>query len=203
MDGSATFPDVTLAILAGGQGSRLGGVVKGLLRVEGRTVLERLVGLGACFGDVLLVANAPAPYARFGLRTVADAVVGKGAPGGVHAALGAARTPWVFAVACDMPFITEAVARVVLEARAQDVDAVCFEREGRWEPLLAVYRAELTARWGDALMEDPSLRQVLSRLRTRTLPEAVLRAVDPHARALANVNTPEDLERYGVALPVD
>ncbi|RKH15484.1 molybdenum cofactor guanylyltransferase [Corallococcus praedator] len=201
MDGSATFPDVTLAILAGGQGTRLGGVVKGLLTVEGRPVLERLVGLGASFGDVLLVANAPAPYARFGLRTVADAVAGKGAPGGVHAALGAARTPWVFAVACDMPFITQAVARVVLEARAEDVDAVCFEREGRWEPLLAAYRAELVARWGDALAEDPSLRQVLSRFRTRTLPEAALRAVDPRARALANVNTPEDLARYGVVLP--
>ncbi|RYZ41421.1 MAG: molybdenum cofactor guanylyltransferase [Myxococcaceae bacterium] len=203
MDGSATFPDVTLAILAGGQGTRLGGMAKGLLTVEGRTVLERLMALGASFGDVMLVANAPAPYARFGLRTVPDAVVGKGAPGGVHAALGAARTPWVFAVACDMPFVTRSVARVVLEARADDVDAVCFEREGRWEPLLAVYRAELAARWGEALTEDPSLRRLLSRWRTRVLPEAALRAVDPRALALANVNTPEDLERYGIALPED
>ncbi|MCY1030008.1 molybdenum cofactor guanylyltransferase [Corallococcus sp. BB11-1] len=201
MDGSATFPDVTLAILAGGQGTRLGGVAKGLLTVDGRTVLERLLGLGSSFGDVLLVTNAPAPYARFGPRIVADAVEGRGAPGGVHAALGAARTPWVFAVACDMPFVTGAAARVVLEARARDVDAVCFEREGRWEPLLAVYRAALVARWGEALAENPSLRQVLSRFRTRTLPESALRAVDSHARALVNVNTPEDLVRFGVTLP--
>lgn len=201
MDGSATFPDVTLAILAGGQGARLGGAAKGLLTVEGRTTLERLLALGSHFGDVVLVANAPQPYARFGARTVADAVKGKGAPGGVHAALGAARTPWVFAVACDMPFVTEAAARVVLDARAEDVDAVCFEREGRWEPLLAAYRAGLVARWGEALAEDPSMRRVLLRFRTRTLPEAALRAVDPELRALANVNTPEDLVRYGVTLP--
>ena len=197
----ATFPDVTLGLLAGGQGARLGGVAKGLLTVDGRTVLERLLELAPRFGDVLLVANAPQPYARFGVRTVADVVPGKGAPGGVHAALGAARTPWVFTVACDMPFVTEAAARVVLDARAEDVDAVCFEREGRWEPLLAAYRAELVTRWGGALAEDPSMRQVLSRFRTRTLPEAALRAVDPRLRALVNVNTPEDLARYGVGLP--
>ncbi len=201
MDGAATFPDVTLAILAGGQGTRLGGVAKGLLRVGGLTTLERLRAFGSHFADSLLVANAPEPYARFGLRTVADVVKGKGAPGGVHAALGAARTEWVFAVACDMPFVTEAAARVVLDARGADVDAVCIEHDGRWEPLFAAYRTERVTRWGEALAEDPSLRRVLLGLRTRLLPVDALRAVDPELRALANVNTPEDLVRYGVALP--
>ncbi|WP_375755563.1 molybdenum cofactor guanylyltransferase [Corallococcus exercitus] len=201
MDATTTFPDVTLAILAGGQGTRLGGVAKGLLSVEGLTTLERLRAFGSHFGDVLLVANVPEPYERFGLRTVKDTVHGKGAPGGVHAALGAARTPWVFVVACDMPFVTEAAARVVLDARADDVDAVCFERDGRWEPLFAAYRADLVTRWGEALAEDPSMRRVLMRFRTRTLPVDALRAVDPELRALANVNTPEDLARYGVTLP--
>ncbi|GMU02650.1 hypothetical protein KH5H1_67700 [Corallococcus caeni] len=201
MDGSATFPDVTLAILAGGQGTRLGGVAKGLLSVGGLTTLERLRAFGSHFEDVVLVANVPEPYERFGLRTVADAVKGKGAPGGVHAALGAAHTAWVFVVACDMPFVTESAARVVLDARAIDVDAVCFERDGRWEPLFAAYRTELVTRWGEALTEDPSMRRVLMRLRTRTLLVDALRAVDPELRALANVNTPEDLARYGVTLP--
>ena len=35
----AHHPDVTLAILAGGQGRRLGGVVKGLLQYEGRPLI--------------------------------------------------------------------------------------------------------------------------------------------------------------------
>ena len=200
MDGSATFPDVTLAILAGGQGTRLGGVPKGLLSVEGLTTLERLQAFGSHFEDTLLVANVSEPYERFGIRTVGDAVKGKGAPGGVHAALGAARTPWVFAVACDMPFVTEAAARVVA-ARSGDVDAVCIERDGRWEPLFAAYRTELMSRWGEALVEDPSLRALLMRFRTRTLSADALRAVDPELRALANVNTLEDLVRYGVTLP--
>ncbi len=201
MEAGAEYPEVTLAIIAGGQGRRLSGVAKGLLAVEGRTVLERLLELAPRFGDVLLVANEPEPYARFGLRTVADEVPGKGAPGGVHAALAAARTPWVVAVACDMPFVSGGAVGVLLGAREDGVDAVCFEVAGRLGPLLAVYRSSLAEAWGAALGEDPSLRQLLSRFRASLLPEAALRAVDPGLRSLVNVNTPEDLARHGVTLP--
>ncbi|MBZ4413332.1 molybdenum cofactor guanylyltransferase [Myxococcus sp. XM-1-1-1] len=195
------FPDVTLAIIAGGQGRRLSGVPKGLLEVEGRTVLSRQLALSPHFGDVLLVANAPAPYAAYALRTVADPIPDKGAPGGVHAALTASRTRWVVTVACDMPFVSLEALRVLLAARGEDVDAVCFEAEGRMEPLLAVYRAELAPHWRPLLLEDPSLRRLLSRFRSRVLPESALRAVDPTLRSLVNVNTPEDLARHGVSLP--
>lgn len=195
------YPDVTLAIIAGGQGRRLSGVPKGLLEVEGRTVLARMLALAPLFGEVLLVANSPEPYARYELRTVADVVPDKGAPGGVHAALSSSRTPWVVAVACDMPFISTDVLRVLLDARGDDVDAVCFESGGRVEPLLAVYRAALARVWRATLSEDPSLRQLLSRFRARLLPESALRAVDPSLRSLVNVNTPQDLTRYAVTLP--
>ena len=194
--------DVTLAVVAGGQGRRLSGVPKGLLTFQGRTVLERLLDLAPLFADVLLVANTPEPYARFGLRTVADVVPDRGAPGGVHAAMTAARTGWVLAVACDMPFVSPAAVRVLLEARSPELDAVCFTVAGRVEPLLAVYRTALSARWGDALRHhNPSLRSLLAACRARLLPEEALRAVDPQLRSLVNVNTPEDLERHGLALP--
>jgi molybdopterin-guanine dinucleotide biosynthesis protein A len=196
------FPDVTLAVVAGGQGRRLSGVPKGLLRVGESTVLERLLALAPLFSEVLLVANVPEPYARFGLRTVADVVPGKGAPGGVHAALVGARTEWVFAVACDMPFIQPEAIRVLMDARGPEVDAVGFTVSGRVEPLLAVYRASLAGPWGEALKQaDPSLRELLSRCRARLLPEEALRAVDAQLRSLVNVNTPEELRRHGLALP--
>jgi molybdopterin-guanine dinucleotide biosynthesis protein A len=196
--------DVTLAVVAGGKGARLGGVAKGLLEVEGRTALERLAGLapGLGLGEVLLVANDAAPYARFGLRTVADVVAGKGAPGGVHAAMVGARTEWVLAVACDMPFVEPKAVRVLLGTRGPEVDAVCFTVAGRPEPLLAVYRAALADAWGEVLQrEDPSLRALLSRCRARFLPEEALRRVDAEARSVCSVNTPEDLARFGVTSP--
>jgi molybdopterin-guanine dinucleotide biosynthesis protein A len=196
------FPDVTLAIIAGGKGERLGGVAKGLLEVEGRPVLARLLERGRLCGDVLLVANVPEPYARFGVRTVEDVVRGRGAPGGVHAALVGARTQWVLAVACDMPFVAEAAVRVLLGERGPEVDAVCFTVEGRVEPLLALYRRTLAEPWGEALRaEEPSLRNLLSRCRARFLPEEALRAVDAQLRSVVSVNTPEDLARHGARRP--
>ncbi|MET0404366.1 MAG: molybdenum cofactor guanylyltransferase [Cystobacter sp.] len=201
MDEGVKHPEVTLAIIAGGRGLRLGGVAKGLLEVEGRPVLERVLGLGPLCGDVLLVANVPEPYARWGLRTVSDVVRERGAPGGVHAALVGARTEWVLAVACDMPFVTPEVARVLLDARG-DAEAVAFTVDGRVEPLLALYRRTLARAWGEALAAgQPSLRALLAGCRARLLPEEALRAVDPDARAVVSVNTPEDLARRGASLP--
>ena len=200
--GEPEAPDVTLAVIAGGRGERLGGVAKGLLRVEGQPVLARVLALGPLVGDVLLVANEPAPYEGFGVRTVGDVHMGRGAPGGVHAALVGARTEWVLAVACDMPFVTREAVRVLLGARAPGVEAVCFQVAGRVEPLLALYRARLAGPWGRALEAgSPSLRALVAGCHARLLPEHTLRAVDPELRAVVSVNTPEDLTRHGAALP--
>ena len=204
-DGERSGPrarDVTLAILAGGRGERLGGVAKGLLTVEGEPVLARVLRLAGLVGDVLLVANTPEPYARFGVRTVGDVVPGRGAPGGVHAALVGARTEWVLAVACDMPFVTPGAVRVLLEARSPECEAVCFQVAGRVEPLLALYRTRLAGPWTRALEAgSPSLRGLLADCRGHLLPESALRAVDPSLRAVVSVNTPEDLTRHGASLP--
>ena len=106
MDAEAALLDVTLAILAGGQGRRLGGVPKGLLLRDGRPLLAHLLTLAPRFADSVLVTSYPEPYQHFGVRTVADVVAQRGAPGGVHAALATARTPWVQVVAADMPFVS-------------------------------------------------------------------------------------------------
>lgn len=193
----------TLAIIAGGRARRLGGVAKGLLTLDGRTVLARLLDLRPRFAEVLLIANDPAPYAATGLRTVPDVVPDRGAPGGVHAALVHARTPWILAVAADMPFVSPAAVEVLLAARTTDLDALCFDRDGQLEPLLGAYRTSVAERWGRALAEAPSFTRLFERLSPRTLalPIDQLRTVDPSLRSLVNVNTPEEARREGLRLP--
>lgn len=194
--------EATLAIIAGGHATRLGGVPKGLLELEGRTLLQRQLDLSPLFQDVLLVTGDPAPYAASGLATVPDAIPGRGAPGGVHAALLRARTPWVFALACDMPFVTREVVEGLLAARDGEVDAVCFEVAGRLEPLMAVYRTSLAATWGELLRDhSPSLRSLLAQCRARVLPEKRLRALDPSVRSVVSVNSRAELEAVGVRWP--
>src|SRR5215813_11755975 len=85
--GGLDVPDATFAIIAGGRARRLGGLPKGLLEFHGKPIIERLVELGRPFAETLLVTDDPQPYSAFGLRSVADLVPGRGAPGGVHSAL--------------------------------------------------------------------------------------------------------------------
>ena len=196
-------PDVTLALIAGGQGARLGGVAKGLLRLQGQPLLTHLLRLRPLFGEVLLVSNDPASYAAWALPTVADLLPGRGAPGGIHTALVHARTAWVLAVGCDMPFVTPAALGPLLAARAPGVQAVAYQVGGRLEPLLTLYRPELAQDWAARLggARAPSLQQLLAGARLALLEEAVLRAVDPRLASVRSVNTPEDLEALGVERP--
>ena len=198
-------PDITLALIAGGRGSRLGGVAKGLLRWQGQPLLAHLLALRPLFADVLLVCADPAPYAPWRLPRVADVVPGRGAPGGVHAALVHARTPWVLALGCDMPFVTrEALAPLLAAHTAHpDAEAVAYRVGGRLEPLLALYRRELGVSWEPRLCAErgPSFAQLLGSARLLALDEAALRAVDPELASVRSVNTPEDLEALGVRFP--
>jgi molybdenum cofactor guanylyltransferase len=192
---------VTLAILAGGRARRLGGVPKGLLLRAGRPLLADLLALAPRFADAFLVTSTPRPYAALGVRTVADVIADRGAPGGVHAALVRARTPWVLVLAADMPFVTVPVIELLLAQRAPAVDAVGFEVRGRLEPLLACYRTALATEWGAALDDGPSFQRLWQRVRARVLPEEALAQVDVGCRSVLSVNTPEDADAYGVSLP--
>ena len=187
---------VTLAIVAGGGATRLGGQCKPLLRVRGRTVLERLQALRTLADEVLLVsADARLPGA--GMRRVEDRVAGRGAPGGVQAALAEAHTPWVLAVGGDMPFLDGRAVAPLLEARAEEVDAVAYTVSGRLEPLAALYRSALAPRWASALSGGGrSFRALWDELRGVTLPESVLRETTGDTRAVLSLNLPEDVATW-------
>ena len=180
---SSVEDGLTLAILAGGKGFRLGGAAKGLLLYEGVPLIARALVLGELAQESIIVSSDPA-YDRFGLRRVEDVESGRGAPGGVVTALLACRTPWALVVACDMPFVTLDAVRMLLAAGKEDV--ICFTRDGENEPLLAIYRASLGARWRPQLASNPSLRGLLATVGVRALAPQ-----DPHT--LDSINTAEQL----------
>ncbi|BDG02198.1 molybdenum cofactor guanylyltransferase [Anaeromyxobacter oryzae] len=200
--GPALIPGCTGVLVAGGRATRMGGVPKGLLVLDGEPIAARALRLfRRLFDDVLVVANDPAPYAALGARIVPDVVPGKGAPGGVHAALSAASTDWVFAAACDLPFLDERPIRWLAERRG-GAAAVLVRFGGRLEPLHACWsRACLPVLDGLLRAGDPSLRAVAAAVGARVIEEAEWRTVDPAGRAFENVNTPEDAARLGLHQP--
>jgi molybdopterin-guanine dinucleotide biosynthesis protein A len=196
------IPDCTGVLLGGGRARRLGGTPKGLLRLGGVAIATRSLGLfRELFGDALVVANDPAPWSGLGARVVPDVLPGKGAPGGLHAALSAARTPWVFVAGCDMPFLAEKPIRHLAGLRA-GAAAVVVQGERGLEGLHAFWSRAALPIVDRMLREgDPSIRAIAEAVGARVVTAEAWRAVDPAGRSFANANTPDDLARLGLERP--
>jgi molybdopterin-guanine dinucleotide biosynthesis protein A len=195
--------DCTGVLVAGGRGTRLGGVAKGLLSAGGETIAARTVALfRRVFTDLFVVANDPAPWVDLGVRVEPDRIAGKGAPGGLYTALAASSTDWVFTAGCDMPFLEEAPIRFLAAQRAPGTVAVVPAWSGTPQPLHALWaRAVLPEVESLVRSGDPSLMRIVRAVGARLVDEAAWAAVDPGGRALENANTAEDLGRLGLTLP--
>ncbi len=108
----------------------------------GDTYLLRYVAarLAPAFSDVMVSfaepeqLEQPVPY-----RVVFDRKPSAGPLAGLEAGLAAAREEVMFAVACDMPYVTLEVARAAVAA-ARSCDAAIPRIDGRPEPVCAAYR---------------------------------------------------------------
>ena len=114
--------DITGAVLAGGQGRRMGGVDKGLMPYRGTTLAGHAIErLSPQVGALIVSANRNlGAYAAHGHPVVSDAQ-GMGPLGplaGLLAALGASATPWLVTVPCDCPgFPSDLVDRLAEAAQ--------------------------------------------------------------------------------------
>jgi molybdopterin-guanine dinucleotide biosynthesis protein A len=186
---------ITGALIAGGQGLRLGGTSKPELRIDGERLLDRsLRFLRELCTEVLLADGDRALTTSGPIQRVADPISDRGAPGAVLGALQVAAHPWVFALGGDMPWPSVPSALALWNGRAPDSRAVLYMRAGRPEPLFAFYSRNLASEFQSALTSAPrSFVQLL-----RAVPCTYLDAPD-NARFLENANTPEDLARLGLS----
>lgn len=184
------FP-VTLAILAGGQSSRMNYRNKAFLSYQEKTFVERLIEAGSDFEEVIIVANTKEAYENFNLQVVSDVYPEKGPLSGIHAALRVAKTSTVLCVACDMPL----TSREVLNGLAQisgDYDVLVPEYDGRLQPLCAIYSKKIKNKVEEQLKKDDFKLQYFIRQLNyqviRELPYRPFKSTD-----FLNINTPTDL----------
>jgi molybdopterin-guanine dinucleotide biosynthesis protein A len=187
---------VTPIVLAGGAGTRLGGVNKALLEIGGRRVVDRLLdALRPLGAEVVLVNNDGSLAGIPGTRVVPDAEPGAGALMGLYSGLRTISTPLATATACDMPFVLTALLRGLL-ALAEGYDAVVPVVGEQPEPLHAVYRTTCLPAIEVALAERRKrMIAFFDAVRVRYVAEDALRGWDPTLRSFLNINRPDDLER--------
>lgn len=138
---------ITGVILAGGLGTRMGGVDKGLQLYDGKALVWHVAKRLAPQVDHLLInANrSEAEYAAFGYPVLADQITGFAGPlAGLHAALTAAKTPLVLTAPCDSPGLPlDLVCRLHGALRSTQANLTIARAGGRLHPVFCLCRRSL------------------------------------------------------------
>jgi molybdopterin-guanine dinucleotide biosynthesis protein A len=146
-----TREDITGLVLAGGRGSRMGGVDKGLQNHRGMPLaLHALLRLQTQVGATMVSANRNlSAYEAMGAPVWPDSVEGYAGPlAGLLTGLEHAETPWLVTVPCDTPdFPADIVERLAAAAAAQDAEiamaATPEDGQMRAQPVFCLLRTDL------------------------------------------------------------
>jgi molybdopterin-guanine dinucleotide biosynthesis protein A len=184
------------AILAGGRGTRLGGVDKALLEIGGAAILDRqLAAIRGAVDRVAVVAPDPGALARAGVEPVIDP--GAGPLAALVCALEWCATDRLVVIAGDLPF-ADAAAIELLEGRAGDADLVAPVIGGVIQVLFALYRvAAVIAPARELADAGAGPRRLFDRpgLAVRAISEAECRAALGGVDFALGVNDARDVER--------
>ena len=184
-------------ILAGGLARRMGGGDKGLVDLDGRTLLQRVIDrLAGQVGGLVLNANGdPARFAAYRLPVVADTVADHPGPlAGILAGLEhaeAAGWSWIATVPVDTPYLPRDLVDRLLTALAGEAAEIASAASGgRVHPVVGLWPVGLIGPLRAALTQE-GVRKVNAFAAVRR--RAIARwPVAPHDPFL-NVNSPDDL----------
>lgn len=115
--------DITGLLLAGGRGTRMGGVDKGLQLFNGEPLaLHAMRRLAPQVGQLMVNANRNLPeYETFGVPVWPDSLADYPGPlAGFLTGLAHCTTPWLLTVPCDTPLFPLDLAARLAEAMATD-----------------------------------------------------------------------------------
>jgi molybdopterin-guanine dinucleotide biosynthesis protein A len=186
---------ITGAIVAGGASSRFGGEPKGLLRVGGRRIIDRIAdALRPVVETIAVVSNAPDANMWLDSTPVwRDQRDERASIVGIHTALVYAET--VLVVAWDMPFVTDGLVRAIAGRLTPEVGAVVPVGPRGPEPMCAVYTRDCLDALQRALEAgDLRLTALVEHLpRVASLPLREIEKLGDPERLFFNVNTPDDL----------
>lgn len=187
---------VTGILLAGGKSRRMGEDKRFLVLGE-QTLLQRgLAALHSIFQDVVVVIAQDSPPLHVDGRVIRDLVPDCGSLGGLYTGLMQAATPYIFVVACDMPFLDQAVMTHFTNRKAA-VDIVMAKLDGQLHPMHALYSKQcLPALERMIAARQLKIQEIVSQssLRVGYVTEKDLSVLDPSGRSFYNVNTLVDLE---------
>ncbi len=183
--------DCTAVIMAGGESQRMGRD-KATLVLGEQTLLQHVVNIvQPLFSKVVVSVRQIRPEIE--LPQICDTYPNAGPLAGLCAGLEQAATPWIFAVATDMPFVQPAMIEQLAQRRA-GFQAVVPVVQGHPQPLAAFYSVDCLSTIQGLLdaTGKRSIRAALDLLNVCYVDTSELLAVDPSLQSFFDLDTPED-----------
>ena len=175
---------------------------KALLEFDGATLAARAAGiLGGVADQVFIVGSEVSGY-----PFISDLLEAKTSPAaifGVQAALHHSPTVWTALLACDLPFVSADLFRLLLTvAESATVDAVVPEQpDGRPQPLAALYRTNPCREAVDEIVaaDERRMGALLEKIDCRRVLLSEYSSLPGSDLLFVNVNTPDE---YRAALRI-
>jgi molybdopterin-guanine dinucleotide biosynthesis protein A len=188
-----SLSDITGVILVGGMSRRMG-QDKIFLAIDDTPIISIIhKKLQSLFDKVLVIGHHRPQFDGLNIRSHSDIIPDRGALGGIYTGLALAETPYIFAVAGDMPFLDRDLM-VMIASHREGNDAVIPRGSSGMEPLFAVYSQACTNPIRENL-ETGQLKILRAISDLRIAQPQVSPPADGSPDPLINLNTPEDLER--------
>lgn len=172
-------------ILSGGGSTRMGSD-KALLEVDGLPLALRAARALSEAATITAIGGDLVALCQLGLEAVADVHPGEGPLGGIAQGLTIGHAPVVVAVACDLPFLTGATVRALVEAVGEHDAAVAIVG-GHRQPVLAAWHR-------GAAVADAFTRGERSPMRVLEGLDVV--EVEVESTTAADLDTPDDVARF-------
>jgi molybdopterin-guanine dinucleotide biosynthesis protein A len=187
---------ITGLILAGGRGSRMGNIDKGLQTFRGAPmVLHVIMRLSPQTGSLMINANQNlGPYEGFGLPVWPDQLTGFAGPlAGLQTGLAHCETDYLVTAPCDSPFLPEDLVERLADAIGEADLAVAATDDGsrrQPHPVFCLMKAALLPHLTIFLQEGG--RKIDAWYKSLDFVEVVF----PDEAAFRNINTMEELRRF-------
>lgn len=187
--------EIVGVILAGGRSSRMNGINKSLLKIGNKTMIEVIFQeLEKIFNEIIISGENKDNILK-DVIWIPDSYTYVGPIGGIYTVLEYLRDKSIFAVGCDMPFISSECISKMVKYYTNDeshIDILYAEYNNFIHPLHSIYSYRIKDKLKKVIEEkEYSLLKVIKSVESKGFP-----IEDQYSQSIININTPEDYSFY-------
>lgn len=185
--------NISCAILAGGQSKRMGRD-KATIKIGEMELIKHVYSkVQNIFDDIFVVSSHHDSISGIGTPVFRDVLPRGGSLVGIISALLYSRTPHVFVVACDMPFLDSDFIRAMISGIGNE-DIIVPKTKAGYEPLHAIYNRTCLSYMLKLIDANRfKIDRIFPFLNVRAVPVEIQNS-SQGISVFTNVNTEKDLE---------